>query len=68
MKRKGELKKMAVKLMTQDTKERVRELEGQKIILEDRLEHLGYSNNLVRMVEIEQEIYEIEDTISKLTA
>ena len=68
MKLKGELKKMAVKLMTQDTKERVRELEGQKVILEDRLEHLGYSGNLVRMVEIEQEIYEIEDTISKLTA
>ena len=67
MKQKRELK-MAVKTMTQDTKERVRELEGQKIILEDRLEHLGYSNNLVRMVEIEQEIYEIEDTISKLTA
>ena len=68
MKLKGELKKMAVKLMTQDTKDRIRELEGQKVILEDRLEHLGYSNNLVRMVEIEQEIYEIEDTISKLTA
>ena len=68
MKRKGELKKMAVKLMTQDTKERVRELEGQKVILEDRLEHLGYSGNLVRMHEIEQEIYEIEDTIKKLTA
>ena len=57
-----------IKIMTQDTKERVRELEGQKIILEDRLEHLGYSNNLVRMVEIEQEIFEIEDTIKKLTA
>ena len=68
MKLKGELKKMAVKLMTQDTKDRIRELEGQKVILEDRLEHLGYSGNLVRMVEIEQEIYEIEDTISKLTA
>ena len=54
--------------MTQDTKERVRDLEGQKIILEDRLELIGYSNNLVKMYEIEQEIYEIEDTISKLTA
>jgi hypothetical protein len=54
--------------MTQDTKERVRDLEGQKIILEDRLELLGYSNNLVKMYEIEQEIYEIEDTIRKLTA
>jgi len=53
--------------MTQDTKERIRDLEGQKIILEDSLEHLGYSGNLVRMVEIENEIYEIEDTIKKLT-
>ena len=59
---------MAVKLMTQDTKDRIRELEGQKVILEDRLEHLGYAGNLVRMVEIEQEIFEIEDTIKKLTA
>ena len=67
MKRKGELKKMAVKTMTQDTKERVRELEGQKIILEDNLEHLSYTNNYVKMVEMENEIYEIEDTIKKLT-
>ena len=67
MKLKGELKKMAVKLMSQDTKDRIRDLEGQKIILEDSLEHLGYSGNLVRMVEIENEIYEIEDTIKKLT-
>ena len=59
---------MAVKLMTQDTKDRIRELEEQKIILEDRLEHLSYTNNLVKMVEIEQEIFEIEDTIKKLTA
>jgi hypothetical protein len=59
---------MVVKLMTQDTKDRIRELEGQKVILEDRLEHLGYSGNLVRMHEIEQEIFEIEDTIKKLAA
>ena len=59
---------MAVKTMTQDTKDRIRELEGQKVILEDSLEHLGYSGNLVRMHELEQEIFEIEDTISKLTA
>jgi len=57
-----------IKTMSQDTKERVRELEGQKVILEDRLEHLGYSGNLVRMHEIESEIYEIDDTIDKLTA
>jgi hypothetical protein len=56
-----------IKTMTQDTKERVRELEGQKVILEDRLEHLSYTDNMVKMVEIENEIFEIEDTIKKLT-
>ena len=54
--------------MTQDTKDRIADLERQKIDLEDRLEMISYSNNLVKMVEIEQEIFEIEDTISKLTA
>ena len=57
-----------VKLMTQDTKDRIADLERQKIDLEDRLEMISYSNNLVKMLEIEQEIFEIEDTISKLTA
>ena len=52
--------------MTQDTKDRIRQLEGQKVILEDRLEHLGYASNLVRMHEVEEQIYEIEDTIRKL--
>ena len=52
--------------MTQDTKDRIAEMERQKIDLENRLEMLGYSNNLVKMVEIEEEIYEIEDTIRKL--
>ena len=57
-----------IKTMTQNTKDQIANLERQKIILEDRLELLGYSNNLVKMYEIEQEIYEIEDTIRKLTA
>ncbi len=57
---------MTIKLMTQDTKDRVRDLERQKIDLEDRLEFVG--GNLVKMVEIEQEIFEIEDTLAKLTA
>jgi len=57
-----------VEVMSQDIKDRIRELEGQKVILEDRLEHLSYTGNMVKMVEIEQEIYEIEDTIRKLTA
>jgi len=66
MKRKGELKKMAIKTMTQDTKDQVANLERQKIALEDQLEFVG--NNLVKMHELEQEIFEIEDTIKKLTA
>tara|TARA_R100000081_G_scaffold53312_1_gene25882 strand:- start:277 stop:453 length:177 start_codon:yes stop_codon:yes gene_type:complete len=55
-----------IQTMTQDTKDRIAELERQKLDLEDRLEMLSYANNLVKMVEIEQEIYEIEDTIRKL--
>ena len=54
--------------MTKETKDKIRELEGEKIILEDRLEMISYTNNLVKMHEIEQELYEIEDTIRKLTA
>ena len=55
-----------IKTMTQDTKDRIADLERQKIELQERLETLSYANNLVRMVEIEQEIDEIEDTIGKL--
>ena len=55
-----------VKVMTQDTKDRIADLERQKIALEDQLELVG--NNLVKMHEIESEIYEIDDTIAKLTA
>ena len=55
-----------VAVMSEDTKHRIADLERQKLDLEDRLEMLSYANNLVKMVEIEQEIYEIEDTIRKL--
>tara|TARA_E500000081_G_C6036522_1_gene307178 strand:- start:170 stop:346 length:177 start_codon:yes stop_codon:yes gene_type:complete len=55
-----------VETMTQDTKDRIAEMERQKIELENRLEMLGYSGNLVKMHQIEEEIYEIEDTIRKL--
>ena len=55
-----------VKVMTQEKKDQIRDLERQKIILEDRLEFIG--NNTIKMVELEQEIFEIEDTIAKLTA
>ena len=57
-----------VKTMTQDTKDRIADLERQKIDLENQLEFLGYSGNLVRMHKIEEEIFEIDDTIAKLTA
>mgnify|MGYP001461493740 FL=1 len=55
-----------VAVMSQDTKERIAEMERQKIDLENQLELLGYSGNLVKMHQIEEEIYEIEDTIRKL--
>jgi hypothetical protein len=55
-----------VETMTQATKDRIADLERQKIELQERLETLSYSTNLVRMVEIEQEIDEIDDTIRKL--
>ena len=55
-----------VAVMSQDTKDRITEMERQKIELENQLELLGYSGNLVKMHQIEEEIYEIEDTIRKL--
>jgi len=55
-----------VQTMTQDVKDRIADLERQKIELQNRLEMLSYTNNMVKMVEIEQEIDEIEDTIGKL--
>tara|TARA_R100000353_G_scaffold53635_1_gene42939 strand:+ start:4448 stop:4624 length:177 start_codon:yes stop_codon:yes gene_type:complete len=57
-----------VKVMTQDVKDRIADLERQKITLEDRLEIISYSNNLVKMHQIEEEIFEVEDTIKKLLA
>ena len=57
-----------VETMTQATKDRIANLERQKIELNDQLEILGYSGNLVRMHELENEIFETEDTIKKLTA
>lgn len=55
-----------IETMTQETKDRIADLERQKIDLEDQLEMLGYAGNLVRMHKIEEEIFEIEDTIKKL--
>ena len=47
-----------IKVMTQDTKDRIADLERQKIALEDQLELV--CNNLVKMKEIESEIIEID--------
>jgi hypothetical protein len=55
-----------VAVMSQDTKDKIANLERQKIELNNQLEFLGYSGNLVRMHKIEEEIFEIEDTIMKL--
>ena len=55
-----------VATMSADTKLRIADLERQKIELENQLETFGYANNLVRMHRIEEEIFEIEDTIRKL--
>ena len=55
-----------VAVMSHDTKDRIADVERQKIELNDKLEILGYSGNLVRMHKIEEEIFEIEDTIKKL--
>ena len=55
-----------VKIMTQEIKDRIADLERQKIDLDNKAEMLGYSGNLVRMHQIEEEIYELEDTIRKL--
>ena len=55
-----------VVVMSQDTKERIAEMERQKIELNNRIETLSYSGNHERMLELEQEVWEIEDTIRKL--
>ena len=57
-----------VGIMTQEVKDTPRDLERQKIQLEEELQWMENANNFVKMVKLEQEIYEIEDTISKLTA
>ena len=55
-----------VETMSAETKLRIADLERQKIDLDNKAEMMGYSGNLVKMHQIEEEIYEIEDTIRKL--
>ena len=56
---------MAIELMSQATKDQIADLERQKIMLEERLE---LSNSAIEMAYLDEEIYEIKDTIRKLTA
>ena len=62
---------MTAQTISQDTKDRIRELEGQKIILADQLDNMSYfksfdQKNDARILEVEHEIFEINDTIKKL--
>ncbi len=50
--------------MTLDTKNKIRELEHRKIELN---EQLALTNSANKFKEIEEELYEINDTIKKLT-
>ena len=56
---------MTIKLMTQATKDQIADLERQKIMLEEELE---LSNSSVEMALIDEKLYEIKDTLAKLTA
>ncbi len=56
---------MTIKLMSQATKDQIADLERQKIMLEDQLE---LCNSPAEMVVIDEKLYEIKDTIKKLTA
>ncbi len=55
-----------VATMTADVKMRIADLERQKIDLNSRIERLSLSGSPQRMLELEQEVWEIEDTIRKL--
>ena len=54
-------------MISDETKTRLRELEGQRITLEDELERLAYTNNFARIAHLEQELYDIRDSIKKIT-
>ena len=55
-------------MISDETKARLRELEGQRITLEDELERLSYTNNFARIATIEQELFDVKDSIKKITS
>ena len=54
------------KALTQEVKDRLKNLQQQKDDLNEDLEMVTYSKNLRKVEQIEQEIYEIDDTMKKL--
>ena len=51
-------------MQTDYNKEQIANLERQKISIKDELE---FTSNIKRIIEWEEKLYEVEDTISKLT-
>ena len=54
------------KALTEEIKERLKNLQEQKDDLKEDLEMVTYTKNLRKVEAIEQEIYEIDDTMKKL--
>ena len=50
-------------MQTEYNKEQVANLERQKIAIKDELE---FTSNIKRIIELEEKLYEVEDTIKKL--
>ena len=51
-------------MQTEYNKEQVANLERQKIAIKDELE---FTTNIKRIIDLEEKLYEVEGTISKLT-
>ena len=56
---------MTIKLMTQATKDQIADLERQKIMLE---EEKLFHKSPTEIALIDEKLYEIKDTLAKLTA
>lgn len=54
------------KALTQEVQDRLVNLQEQKVDLQEQLEMVTYSKNFRKIEELEQEIYEIDDTMKKL--
>jgi len=51
-------------MFVEQNKEQVANLERQKIAVKDQLE---FETNVKKIIELDEQLYEIEDTIKKLT-